>query len=249
MRLHIFNYVLLACASTQLIGQSVTPPALAADEVVTRMIAHDEQRDGTAGGYTGVRQYVLNNPTLGKQARMIVSVTCRQDGVKDFQVLSEQGWASANDRVLRKLLESETNLSRPSVRSKSRITPDNYFVQMDRIAAINGRPAYVIDATPKRQDEHLFRGQVWIDSEDYAVARIEGEPAKNPSIWIRSSHFTQEYRKNGQFWFPWLTISVNEARIFGKTEVDIHYFDYAPRSAESDKAMNREFVEARYVKP
>lgn len=249
MRFRILNYVLLTCASAPLIGQSIPPAAVTADEVVARTIAHNEQRDGIAGGYTGVRQYVLDNQTLGKQARMIVGITCRQDGTKEFQVLSEQGWATANDRVLRKLLESESNLSRPSIRSRTQLTSDNYFFHLASIAQVNGRPAYVIDATPKRQDERLFRGRVWIDAEDYAVARIEGEPARNLSIWIRSSHFTQEYRKNGQYWFPWLTISVNEARVFGKTEVDIHYFDYAARTAEGGKEMNREFAEARYVKP
>jgi hypothetical protein len=94
----------------------------------------------------------------------------------------------------------------------------------------------------------LFRGRIWVDAEDYALARVEGEPAKNPSFWIHSVHFTQEYRKNGEYWFPWSTTSVNEARIFGKTEVDIHYFDYVPRSARANKETNPEFVEARYVK-
>jgi hypothetical protein len=107
----------------------------------------------------------------------------------------------------------------------------------------------VIDASPKRQDEYLFRGRIWVDAEDYALARVEGEPARNPSFWIRSVHFTQEYQKNGEYWFPSLTTSVNEARIFGKTEVDIHYLDYVTHSAKGDKEINRELVEARYVNP
>jgi len=248
MRLGILKYAFLTCASAPLIGQAIIQTPLTADEVVARMIVHDEQRDDAARGYTGIRQYVLNNPAFDKQARMSVSVTCSQDGAKDFQVLSEQGSTSANDRVLRKMLEAESNSSRPSVRSKGRITSDNYAFELIKTAALNGRLAYVIDAIPKRQDEHLFRGQIWVDAEDYALARVEGEPARNPSFWIRSVHFAQEYRKNGEYWFPWLTTSVNEARIFGKTEVDIHYFDYMPRSAMGDKESNSEFMEARYVK-
>ena len=98
------------------------------------------------------------------------------------------------------------------------------------ISRLEGRPTYVINAIPKRHDKYLFRGRIWVDAEDYALRRVEGEPAKNPSFWIRSVHFTQEYRKNGAFWFPVATTSITEARIFGTTTVDIHYSDYAPNS-------------------
>lgn len=248
MRFRILISALLACASASLIGQATAAPSLPADEVIARMISHDVQRDTASGGYTGFRQYVIDNPRFDRQARMVVSVTCGQDGTKNFQVVSERGWKSANNQVLRKMLESESETSRPSVRRKARITPENYTFQLIGVAPLDGRLAYVIDVTPKRQDEYLFRGRIWVDAEDFALARTEGEPARIPSFWIHSMDFTQQYRKNGEYWFPWSTTSVNEARIFGKTEVDIHYFDYMPRSAKADKGTNPEFLEARYVK-
>jgi len=33
---------------------------------------------------------------------------------------------------------------------------------------------------PKRDDAYLYRGKVYVDSEDFAVTQIEAEPAKNP---------------------------------------------------------------------
>jgi hypothetical protein len=212
------------------------------------MFVRDIQRKAAAGGYTGNRIYVLANRGFGKQARMVVSVTCSPDGTKDFQVVSEQGWKSANYVVLRKMLESESETSRPSVRSRARITSDNYSFRMVESVPLNGRLAYVIDVIPKRQDEYLFRGRIWVDAEDYALARVEGEPAKSPSFWIRSVHFTQEFRKSGEYWFPWSTTSIGEARVFGKTEVDIHHFDYLPRSEKTDRDTNPELAEAHYVK-
>ncbi len=61
----------------------------------------------------------------------------------------------------------------------------------------DGRMAYVIEAIPKREDKSLFRGRIWVDTEDYALARVEGEPAKNPSFWTRKVHFVQQYYKAG----------------------------------------------------
>jgi hypothetical protein len=230
MRVAIIIVPLLLYANLPLLGQVAADPTATADEVVARMSVRDVQREIAADGYTGHRQYDFENHRLNKHARIVVSVTCDQDGTKRLQVDSEEGWRSANTRVLRKMLESESEASSPVFRAETRITSANYTFQMVEISQLEGRPAYVIDAVPKRHDKYLFRGRVWVDAEDYALKRVEGEPAKNPSFWIRSVHFTQEYRKNGAFWFPVSTTSITEARIFGATTVDIHYFDYAPNS-------------------
>ena len=247
MRFRILISALLACAPASLIGQTTAAPSLSADEVIARMFTHEVQRESSAGGYTGNRQYVLDNPRFDKQARMEVRVTCAPDGTESFQVVSEQGWKSAN-LLLRKILESESETSMPLERAKSRVTSDNYGFQMIDSAPLNGRLAYVIDVIPKRQDVVLFRGRIWVDAEDYALARVEGEPAKITSVWIHSVHFTQEFRKSGEYWFPSSTTSITEARIVGKTKVDIHHFDYFPRSGKASRDANRELVEARYDK-
>ena len=77
----------------------------------------------------------------------------------------------------------------------TQINSENYSFRMIEISRIDGRMAYVIKATPKREDKSLFRGRIWVDTEDYALARVEGEPAKNPSFWTKSVHFVQQYRK------------------------------------------------------
>jgi hypothetical protein len=247
MRFRILISALLACALAPLIGQATTAPAPSADEVIASMFTHEVQREAAAGGYRGNRQFVLGNPGFDKQARMEVSVACGPDGTETFQVVSKQGWKSAN-LMLRKMPESESETSRPSVRPRTRVTSDNYGFQMIKAARLDGRLAYVIDETPKRQDEYLFRGRIWIDAEDYALARVEGEPARITSVWIHSVHFTQEFRKSGEYWFPSSTTSITEARMLGKTKVDIHHFDYFPRSGKASRDANRELVEARYDK-
>ena len=99
MRFRILISALLACASAPLIGQATAAPSPSADEVIARMFAHDVQRETAAGGYTGNRQYVLDNPRFDKQARMVVSVTCGPGWNGNFQVVSEQGWKSAIPRA------------------------------------------------------------------------------------------------------------------------------------------------------
>jgi hypothetical protein len=84
----------------------------------------------------------------------------------------------------------------------------------------------------------LFEGQIWIDAQDYALARVEGKPAKNPSFWVSSVHFVHTYQKSGPFWFPASTESVTEVRIFGATSLIIHYFDYTPNLLQAPETVS-----------
>jgi hypothetical protein len=49
---------------------------------------------------------------------------------------------------------------------------------------------------PKRPDKYLFEGKVWIDSQDYAIVRIAGHPAKKLSFWIERADFVRQYQKS-----------------------------------------------------
>ncbi len=211
----------------------------AVDEVVTKMFERDGQRESLIGGYEGSRRYTLENQRLQKHAELLVSVKCDADGTKHFEVIDEQGWQAANNRVLRKMLESEMEASHPQTRPKTRLTPDNYVFQMVGTDSVENRPAFVIDVVPKRHDNYLFQGRIWVDAEDYALIRAEGAPASNPSFWTRSVHFVQKYQKKGPVWFPYSTESVTEVRLFGTTEVTIDYFDYIPNSLRASQASDR----------
>jgi hypothetical protein len=117
----------------------------------------------------------------------------------------------------------------------SKLNFTNYEFEVLRAEAVSGRRAYVLNVKPKRKEKYLFQGLIWVDAEDYALVRAEGSPAKNPSFWTKSTHFVQLYQKNGPLWFPLSTQSVTEARLFGTTDVNIEYFDYAPQGRASSE--------------
>ena len=200
-----------------------------ADEIVTRMTAHDLARQSSLQGYAGMRRYVLENQKFHKRAEMLVQVQGDQDGTKHFEVVSEDGWKAAHKHVLHKMLESETETSRPEKRAGARLNSENYGFSLIGTELTAGRTAYVLELRPKRNEKYLFEGRIWVDAEDYALVRAEGKPAKKPSFWTKSIHFVQVYKKCGPVWFPLSTESVTEAHLFGTTDLSIEYFDYAPK--------------------
>jgi hypothetical protein len=49
---------------------------------------------------------------------------------------------------------------------------------------------------PKNRKQVSCAGRIWVDAADYAIVRIEGKPAKNPSFWVKTVHFVHTYRKS-----------------------------------------------------
>jgi negative regulator of sigma E activity len=227
MRLNAFFLVF----ATAMAAQDSSQQLPSADDVVAQMIERDNQRQAAFHGYTAARRYVLENSRHHKRAEMLVTVKWLDNGSKQFQTVSASGWGAARSHVFPKLLESESEASLPGVRERSRITPENYSFEMLGRDYINQRPAYVIAIAPKTRNKYLVQARVWVDSEEYAIVRIEGKPARSPSFWIKSVHFVHTYQKSGLFWLPVSDRSVSDARIVGATELNIEYFDYAPGAA------------------
>jgi hypothetical protein len=228
----IFGTFLLLFTITA-VGVSESDAYPSADVLVARMLAHNTQRQRQLAGYRGMRRYVLENDRMNKHAEMVVRVEGDADETKHFEVVSEEGWKSAQKHVLAKMLATEAEASSPEMRLKARLSPANYQLHLAKTELLGDRMAYVIDVVPRQHDERLFEGQIWIDAQDYALAKVEGKPAKNPSFWINSVHFVHTYQKSGQFWFPVSTESVTEVRIFGSTRLTIHYFDYTPNQLQT----------------
>jgi hypothetical protein len=232
MRVQLFFGVLLLFFTANASVASENEPFPNADTVVARMLAQDAQRQTLAAGYRGMRRYVLENERMHKRAEMLVRVECDANGTKHFEVIDRTGWKAAYEHVLHKMLDSEAEASEPQVRVKTRLSQDNYDFHMVGDTLLDDRTAYLIAIVPKRREERLFEGRIWVDARDYALVRAEGKIAKNPSFWTRNVQFTHTYQKSGQFWFPASTESVTEVRVFGSTSLTINYFDYTPTPLE-----------------
>jgi hypothetical protein len=65
-----------------------------------------------------------------------------------------------------------------------------------------------------------------VDDRDFAVCRIEAEPAKNPSMWITKTEIHHDYQKFEDFWLPVKNESVSNLRLGGHATLTITYQNY-----------------------
>ncbi|MFZ2001113.1 MAG: hypothetical protein WAU73_17120, partial [Candidatus Sulfotelmatobacter sp.] len=82
------------------------------------------------------------------------------------------------------------------------------------------------DAQPQSKNKFLFRGHIWVNAKDFAITRVEGEPAVNPSWWTVKTDFKRRYQKIGDFWLPESNESETKVRVFGTAVLSIEYRDY-----------------------
>ncbi len=224
--------------------QTGPAPPLTAPEILERMMQADRQRVATLAGYSGVRRYHFENKGHNKRAEMTVRMVCGSDGIKTFEVVSETGSGFVRAHIIRKMIDAEEESSQKGERKETKIIPENYDFRLVGTDVLDGRESYVLEINPKNASKFAIRGRIWVDAEDFAIARITGQPAKNPSFWIRSVQVEQRYARTGAFWLPALNHSVAQARIFGSTEVVIEYSDY--RTTVRETQARSSTAEASY---
>lgn len=209
------------------------------ETILAKMMAADDERRPRMPEHVSVRRYGLENKRFGTRAAMTVRMSYR-DGHKEFQVLEQSGPGPIRSKVFKRMIESETEAGTGPEREATRISPRNYAFRLSHSDVLEGRPCFVLEAEPRTQNKFLFRGKVWVDAEDWAVAKVEGSPARNPSFWVTRTTFTHRYKKFGEQWLPVSNESVSEVKVFGRTTTSINYGEYQfPRRAAAAGTASR----------
>ncbi len=138
------------------------------------------QREGLKH-YRAVRQYHVEYQGITTiEARMEVEFDFDATSGKSYRIVSQSGSKILGEKILKRAMDSEIEASKDS--GASALTPANYRFQLQGSESLDGRPAYILSVEPLKESKFLYRGKVWVDATDFAVAKIEASPAKNPSF-------------------------------------------------------------------
>ena len=119
--------------------------------------------------------------------------------IKTYKITQARG-NSRGEKIVRELLDRETESAKKGLGSEiNRTNYDFVFLRQEEFGLV---PEYVLRIVPKRKDKYLLRGQIWVDTSTFRIRRIEGVPAKNPSLWIKGIHITLQYAALGGMWVP-----------------------------------------------
>jgi hypothetical protein len=133
--------------------------------------------------------------------------------MKTYKIIRALG-NSRGEKIVRELLDRETESAKKGFGSE--ITRANYDFVLLRQENFGVVPEYVLRIVPKRKDKYLLRGQIWVDASTFRIRRIEGVPAKSPSLWIKGIHITLQYAELGGMWVPISFDAIATVRFLGE---------------------------------
>jgi len=210
------------------VAQQLTVSApLTADQVINQLAEMNQIRTKALEGYTSLRTYHLECHCVShKTADMVVRADYQAPNKKVFTIVSESGSGTVRNRAFKKLLEAEQESMREDNQQRSAITLENYTFELSEYQKTDTDEFYVLEAQPRTKNKFLFRGRIWVDAKEFAITRVEGEPAANPSWWTIKTDFKRRYQKVGDFWLPESNESETKVRVFGTAFLTIEYREY-----------------------
>jgi hypothetical protein len=241
----IVTLVVLVCAAKCLDGQeapsnSVVNSLLPVDQVVDNLVRMNQERAQALLHSEATRVYhlVYRGFPGDREATMTVEATYNSPSSKEFTIVSKSGSKLVQDRVFKKLLDSEKEAAQPAMSARTQLNRANYNFELVGYEPSQTGGQYVLQVSPKARNTYVYRGKIWVDGVDFAVTRIEAEPAQNPSFWTKKSEIHHEYKKVAGFWLPARNESISYIRLGGRATLTIEYTNYrvtdARRSGSAD---------------
>jgi hypothetical protein len=133
--------------------------------------------------------------------------------LKTYKITQARG-SPRGEKIVRAILDQETAASKNS--DSNQISRRNYdfaFLRRENFGVV---PEYVLLIVPKRKAKTLLSGQIWVDASTFRIRRIEGVPAKNPSIWIKNIHITMQFAELNGTWVPVSFDAIASVRLVGQ---------------------------------
>ena len=215
------------------------PYSLSSAQIVEQMQRHNQARTDDLKHYQSVRHYQVVYQGFPHKivAGMDVEVNYDARSGKSFHFLSQSGSKGLCEKVLKRAVESEREAQQD--KGATALTPENYRFQLAGSENLQGRPAYILAVEPRVKSKFLYRGKIWVDATDFAVAKIQAHPALNPSFWTKQTDIDHTYAKVGEFWLPARNKTVSRILFGGTATLIIDYTAYDVAIGDSPTQASR----------
>jgi outer membrane lipoprotein-sorting protein len=212
---------------------SLRKPLLSAEEIVSCLQEKNRARELALRSFHGTRVYRVNyRGFFGEHhAEAVVNFDYTAPDKREFTIVSEAGSKFIVDHVIKGLLQGEEEAARGKDHERNALNASNYSFKLASADGAGDGSQYVLNVSPKTHYKYLYKGKIWVDGKDFAVTRIEAEPARSPSFWVKHTDVDHQYEKVGSFWLPAQDKTESWIRLGGIAHLSIEYKDYRITSA------------------
>jgi hypothetical protein len=143
-----------------------------------------------------------------------------------FTALRFTGDTFVKSNVILRLMQSEVDHVQKDEGRLVAISDANYKFSYKGLREMEGRPVHLYQLKPRKKRLGLIKGTMSLDARTGSLVRLEGIPAKSPSVFLSKIKLEQDYADFGPFTLPVHVHSEAKASVVGKTIVDVYHRDY-----------------------
>ena len=224
-----FLIVLVMCDASAQTGDALPN----VETIIARMAEARAGNQACFRPYVVTRDYRLFGKDRARtKARVLADITFTPPDAKKYAIQQATG-SGLGKRIVRRTLAGEVDIAKDYALTD--FSAENYDFRFMRTRDIGGRRLYELELLPRREDQHLLRGHIWIDSATYLPRRIQGEPAKSPSWWLSKVKITLLYGDVSGMWLQTHVKATANVRILGPYTLISKDVEY--RIAKPDVAL------------
>jgi len=168
-----------------------------------------------------MRHVDARSERFGQSAWMDVWTEADRNGFR-YRIAAEGGSEYIRAKVFRATLETERKMWADGSPARAALTLANYVFDNPG-AQPDGLVSLSIE--PRRKDDLLVAGTIFLDPDDGDLVRLEGRLVKAPSFWTRKVEIVRRYRRFAGVRMPVTLESVAHILIAGKSTFRVTY-DY-----------------------
>jgi hypothetical protein len=220
-------------------------PAPDVGTIVSRMVAARQDDQAHMRAYVVERDYRLLDTQEQPKAQVIASITHSPPDQNQYNIERSSGGMGA--KVLRDIVQKENESLQGA--SRREISQQNYEFQLLGMENVDGRNCFVLSLSPRRDEKDLIRGKLWVDAADYRIHRLEGNPAKSPSWWIRDLHILMIFASVDGMWLHTFTQAIAQVRFKGTYVMESRDVQYSSGAETARRRRNPGILAGAVVNP
>jgi hypothetical protein len=214
-------------AAPALWGQQALPAALPSlpptELIVAKMVAQGNWNDHAVRAFEEVRLFQAANPRFKQKATREVRTVFHAPDSFSSVIVKDDGSKLIRQRVFDPILDAEKEVQPAKEKNSYDILPANYEFRAVGLESCGARMCYRVAISPKRKNKFLLEGFIWVDAEDFGIAKVQGAPSRKISFWVEKARVTRIYARFGNVWLTDRIESESELFIAGRSDLSIEY--------------------------
>jgi hypothetical protein len=173
--------------------------------------------------YTVTRDYkVFGTNAERPRTEVVAKVNFLPPNMKTYDI--DQSTGGMGEKVIRRILDHEVDAARDP--REMMVNEQNYRFDYDGEESVDKLPCYRLTIAPKHDRKDLLNATIWVDKNSYRIVRMEGEPAKSPSFWVKDVHLVLDFGEVAGMWMQTEIHALARLRFGGEYKIVSQDLDY-----------------------